>query len=303
MSIRVLSEIFKKQLHSLGTARIAVAISEIPEGMAEKIGFSKLVDGQSVLPSIVGRVSEFNANGKTIIRKDLPKEKQYFHMNASHRDWAGNIHTSVQSRSMMVYPRELLPPPSEYLTIANGPKGLTITSRAFKFGDSPESEVDSSIVHLINLFSEIFQTFEFVGEDLVAPAAKIIKVNWKVLPAGIYPFKRIMGELTDLTHSLDENARPVIAHRLKAISDFSPDFMAVGSGGFSDYVVLGFTKKGLFILESPKLGNATYAFLNGWEEFSQLTKREILTDQHHHARLVHNLKWNASLRQLITSAK
>lgn len=299
MSIRVLSEPFKKTLRSLGTARITVANSELPDGIAERVGFSEIIDGISILPAIAGRVSEFNSNGKTLVRKDLPKEKQYFHMYGTYRDWGGGIHQSIQTRSMMVYPRDLLPPPNEYLTIANGPKGLTIISRSFTFSDAADSEREDALVHLINLFFELFGKFDFVGKDLVAPAAKVVKLNWKVLPPGVYPFRRVMGELTELVSSLGENERPVIEYRLKAISDYNPDFMAVGTGGFSDYVVLGFTKTGLFILESPKLGNATYAFLDGWEEFSRLTKREILTEQHHHARIVHNQRWQSSLRQLI----
>lgn len=302
MSIRVLSEPFKKSLRSLKRARITVALSDISNEVAEKIGLMGIEDGQSFLPAISGRFSEFNANGKLKIRRDLPKQKQDFHMNASHRDWAGNIHTSVTTRSMMVYPRELQPPPSEYLSITSGPKGPTITSRVFSFSGLPEDDSEESIVHLINLFLELFKKFEFVDENLVAPVASVVKVNWKVLPAGVYPFSRVVNELTDLLKFLDENSRPVIQYRLKIISGYNPDFMAVGSGGFSDYVVLGFAEKKLFILESPKLGNATYVFRDEWEIFSQLTKRDILVGKLQHARLIHNSKWPSQLRQLIASA-
>ncbi len=301
VSIRVLPEPLKKKLLSLQTARIAIVLSDIPADLANKIGFTNITEGQSILPAIIGRVSEFNANGKEIARKDLPKIKKDFHMNASHRDWGGNIHTSVQTRSMMVYPKDLVLPPGEYITIANGPNGLIITSREFSYNNLASNENESSIIHLINLFLELFGKFDVVGKDLVAPSATVVKVNWKVLPAGIYPFKRVMAELKELINGLGENTRPVVEHRLKSISKYNPDFMAVGSGGFSDYVILGFTEKNLYILESPKLGNATYAFLNEWEKFSQLTKRDILTGQHQHARLIHNKKWLTSLSQLIAS--
>lgn len=303
MSIRVLSEPFKKTLLSLGSARIAVPISDIPEGLAESLGFSPVVEGISSIPAIVGKYSEFNANGRLIARTDLPKEMRHFQMYGTHRDWGGGIHQNLQTRSRMVYQRELVPPPNEYLTVAKGPNGLWITSRSFLYDETAAAESDDAVVHLINLFLELFQKFDFVGNDLVAPAAKVVKVNWKVLPVGKYPFKRVMSELTGLVNLLEDNERPVIEYRLKAISEFSPDFMAVGSGGFADYVVLGFTKTGLFILESPKLGNATYAFLDGWEQFSQLTKRDILTGAHNHARIVHNKKWPEAIRKLITNPR
>lgn len=303
MSIRVLSDPLKKNLLTLGKARLAFTAAALPKDFLDRIGFSTPVEGVSVLPSATGRISEYNSNGKILIRKDLPKEKQHFQMLGTHRDWGGNLHQSIQTRSMMVYPKELIPPPSEYLTLVQGPKGLTIVSREFVYCNSAEDEPEEAIVHLINLFLELFGEFEFVDEKLTVAPAKIARVNWKVLPTGNYPFTKVMSELTELIKTLKDNERPTVEYRLKAISLHNPDFMAIGSGGFSDYVVLGFTKTGLFILESPKLGNATYAFLDDWEDFSKLTKREILTGQFQLARIIHNKGWGGAIRQLIKNPR
>lgn len=57
--------------------RNIVIIKEI-DSTAADIGFStSYSNGEKVLPKAKGPISRFNANGKEIIRKDLPKETCY----------------------------------------------------------------------------------------------------------------------------------------------------------------------------------------------------------------------------------
>lgn len=81
-----------------------------------------------------------------------------------------------------------------------------------------------------------------------------------------------------------------------------PDFIALGVGGFRDYVVFGFQSKNLYVLESPKLGNATYVFKNNWAAVSSLSKKEILEGSLHELRIVHNQRWTSALRHAITTS-
>jgi len=75
--------------------------------------------------------------------------------------------------------------------------------------------------------------------------------------------------------------------------------MAVGLGGFSEYIVFGFTRKSRYVFESPETGNATYIFRNEWEEVSQLTKRQILQEQLQEARIIHTSRWAIEVSEAI----
>jgi hypothetical protein len=51
-------------------------------------------------------------------------------------------------------------------------------------------------------------------------------------------------------------------------------------------------------LESVKVNNATYVLRNDWESISQLTKAEILNNDLHETRIVHNKNWYSNLAEL-----
>jgi hypothetical protein len=91
----------------------------------------------------------------------------------------------------------------------------------------------------------------------------------------------------------------VAEFRVKEITRHTPDFIAVGMGGFSDYVVFGFTDRRRYVLESPLLGNATYVFRDDWERFAALSKAEIIQGDLQEARLIHNKRWPGMLRTAV----
>lgn len=55
-----------------------------PEKLVE-IGFGvSPEEGLSIIPSVIGKFTSFNANGKEILRPDLPKNNTAFHIQALH---------------------------------------------------------------------------------------------------------------------------------------------------------------------------------------------------------------------------
>lgn len=87
--------------------------------------------------------------------------------------------------------------------------------------------------------------------------------------------------------------------RLHAIAEAKPEFVAIGTGGFHRYMVFGFPRKRLHILESAYYGNATYVFGNSWEELSKLSKAEILSGDLQKARLVHREAWTTEVDKFL----
>ena len=295
-SVRSLS-VYEATIQRLGTFRIAHALPTDPIAL-RSLGFeSEPAEGESLIPSPVGPTSTFNANGREVIRRDLPKVSQSRMVWSTWKDWHGNPHSGMQVRSQQVYQKELIPPPEEYLIAMQAESGPLVVSRAL----SKTIDGDEKIIHVINLFLEIFGTLEITSVDLKSAESLLVKrLNWRILPPGVFPFERATTELADYLERLDESVRPVVQSRIRAVTQHKPDFVAVGLGGFRDYVVFGFQSKGIYVLESPTLGNATYVFKNNWAELSTLSKKEILDGALHEARLIHNNRWTGALRHAIT---
>ena len=294
-SVRSLS-IYEATIKRLGTFRITHALP-IDIAQLRSLGYDDTPSmGESLIPIPSGPISAFNANGHQIILRNQPKVSQSRMVWSTWNDWHGNPHSGVQIRSQKVYQKELVPPPEEYITLMQGESGAVLASRSLdKSVDS-----DEKIIHVINLFLELFGDLEITSVDLKSASSLVVKrLNWRVLPPGEFPFERAMTELADFLGKVEDNVRPVVQTRIKSVTQYKPDFVAVGVGGFREYVVFGFRSKNIYVLESPMLGNATYVFKNDWAEVSTLSQKEILEGALCEARLVHNKRWTIALRQAI----
>lgn len=292
-----------KRLHTLSLYRklierlpeFRLVSPPLTEQMATKVGFAGVpAEGDSILPSASGPATGFNANGKEIVRRDLPMETRSRMIHTSWEDWHGYPHHGTQIREYEAYPRELIPPPEEFLTAMRRDDEVVAASRIFS-----RDEDETDIVNILNVFLECFPSFQIVQPDLTE-STEVRKLNWKILPQGQYPFERARQVLEDYLQGLSENDREVATERIRAITGHNPDFVAVGVGGFSDYVVFGFTRRQRYVLESPNTGNATYIFRNEWEAISRFSKREILQGNLQEARLIHNTRWHRAVSEAIS---
>lgn len=120
-----------------------------------------------------------------------------------------------------------------------------------------------------------------------------------MLPAGQRPWDTLKGEIKPILDQLPNGNRPVVEYRLETINAHKPDFAAVGEAGFRGYIILGFTKRNLYVLESIFYGNATYIFGKRWEELSKKTKAEILSHNLQTDRLIHQSAWGVKINELL----
>jgi len=258
------------------------------------LGFEKIpAEGASIVPSVQGPATLFNARGREVIRRDLPMISKSRMINTSWKDWHGHTHHGTQTRSYDTYPREHIAPPGEYLTAVKSAGGIAMATRVVD-----RTEPEEAIVNLLKLYLECFPRFDIVDPQLAVPL-RIQKINWRILPPGAFPFARAMEVLEGYLEQLSDTDRETATARIRTITRHEPDFLAVGLGGFSDYIVFGFTRKRRFVFESPEVGNATYIFRNEWEEVSQLTKREILQENLQEARIIHTARWSLEISEAI----
>ena len=85
---------------------------------------------------------------------------------------------------------------------------------------------------------------------------------------------------------------------METINGYQPNFVAVGQGGFTHYLVFGFPNRNIFLLESTFIDNATYVLGNNWERLSRMTKGELLDNNLVQQRIFHNESWYNRLATL-----
>jgi len=275
---------------------IGIEIKDNLLTVIKEIGFSNNINvGETILPSIFGNVSGFNAEGREKIRKDLPKETVYYPREWSLTDWGGHEHTGVNYMPYERWRRELVPPPSLELQIVEKNGKKIVISKKFKKIDKEYEEIK----HAMNLFLEIFDEFEIFKQDLALPIkTKVTKLNWELLPPGINPWNRVSEKVREIIKNKSAGEKAMIADRFKKIESYNPNQIAIGLGGFTGYLVFGFKKKNIYLLESLQYGNATYVLGTDWEILSQMTKAEILKNNYQKNRIIHSDSWSAEIDDL-----
>lgn len=284
---------FTKELNQGQTIIICVKVSDIELDKAVNIGFTPTLNlGDSILPKAIGNITKFNAEGKEIPQKDKPKETHYRQQEWTWKEFRGRYSFEEKSKIVDIpyerYPREYISPPAVELMIATN----TISEK-FIISDPIEFSLDNQlIIHIVNLFLEIFGHCEVRSENLDSIIkAPLRRLNWNILPPGKKPWGDLKALIGQTTNSLTSGNKVVVEKRLEFINSYKPDFIALGQAGFSGYFIFGFPKKNLYILESIKTNNATYIIENNWKVLSGLTKAEILENNLHKGRVIHRESW------------
>lgn len=282
--------------------RVVVAVANLLVGKLTQSGFSANPQpGDTVLPTAVGTVTKFNANGRYDDRRDLPKVSRYITtVEWTWKQWAGRGRTETVTEDRPVYrdcyQRDFVPPPASELTIVDNNGVLLVVSE--ELTNTPAQ--DDHNRHIINVFLELFGECEIRHANLqaITPPA-IRKVNWSLLPPGRYPWSQIQQHVQQLLGRRNPRSANPILHRIAKLASYNPDEVYIGHGGFRSYVAYVYTAKKLAVLESVELDNATYVFDRNWQQVSQMTKAQILQGNLHLDRVIHAANWNQRIDGLL----
>jgi hypothetical protein len=203
--------------------------------------------------------------------------------------------SKIVDRPYTRYPRTFIKPPSVELCIEVG-----LDKTRYIVGPTQSIEQETEIVHVVNVFLEIFGICQIFHDDLSRfTQAPIRRLNWRVLPPGRYPWERMKVEVDPLIRQAGDRKEGVVRHRIEKIAGHGPEFVAIGTAGFLGYLIFGFPAKNTYVLESVFTGNATYVFEENWERLSQLTKAEILVGGFQKDRIIHREGWDQRIIRLL----
>ena len=280
--------------------KVRVVLRKPEDKILERIGFGKEKSfGDTILPNVIGPASRLNAEGKFITHKDKEKEDYTVMREWTYQQFCGRGETREVTDSVCDtrkrYQRTLMPPKAVELTIEEFEGDVVLVAPELTFGSDNEA-----IIITVNVFLEYFGFCEVLIDGMKsAIKGEIKRLNWDILPKGDYPWDVQKQRIEPFLKKAKGNNRKVIDKRQETINSYQPDFTAIGSGGFSGYLIHGFTNKSLYVLESVQVNNATYILSKDWKEISKLTKAEIIRDNLHEHRVIHNKDWYMAMSKYL----
>lgn len=266
-----------------------------PENEFSRVGLAaQATMGDTILPSIIGPVSRFNAEGRERADRNQPKETRV----VGQRIWRwveyqGEEHERIVDIERLCYQKIFTPPPAIEMQV------LSVNGQLRFVSVIPANSTDECILHTVNLYLECFGECHATDDPTGVPIINPTRVNWRLLPAGTQPWDQAR-EVTQLRVSNKSNdAQYIILDRQRYVCSLQPNHVYVGQGGFSDYLAYEFAIRGLVVLESLTRGNAIYIFDANWAAFSRYTKREILDNNLHVERIIHATGWKDRLQRIL----
>lgn len=294
----------KKNIRSLapvaaalaGKKNIVVSYTVPCESSAQllsRIGFEPGFGVQtSIIPRAVGPVSRFNSRGKDKVLRHLPKES--YSRWGCIKDWHGDVHFVDIPRER--YQRKHLPAPMEELTLTKRQGEWCVISRAV-----PNREENHSVLlHLINLFLELFGECDILDEQLMPliDERRMKRVYWKILPPGELPWEAVES-FAEGVCTKGVLKREFQRHRYDCIRRFCPDAVYRGIGGLDGYLVFEFRQRGISVMENFIYGNATYICCGDWKDVSRRTKAEIIRLSLCNRHIVHSHAWPREMAEIL----
>ena len=215
---------------------------DIRDGVYEHLGIvierGKLSFPERIVPDpSAGRASDFNANGREIVRKDLPMILKTFSFEApNYGDWSNGSHDVTHERE--VYQREFLPPDENEITIElvakEEPAGGT--EYVFRFiVDQPlqlgARGYKADLLRLLNLLQENVGSVDlFSTKAKLEDYLKTIYVNWEILPPG--ERDKNLATISAGVQATDDETRKRIVERYDFFDKMKPQSLSKVTAAF-----------------------------------------------------------------------
>ncbi|MBQ3408514.1 MAG: hypothetical protein IJH12_04845 [Clostridia bacterium] len=271
--------------------RIGIKITEENKEKVEKLGFdSKMIVGEIIVPnSNISKSTYENAEGKCIIRKDLPKEIAERYWEWSWEDRGHNTYTDYKYIPYERYQREYVAPRAlEFMIVEDNEKNKWVTSTEIENSQENYEDIKLSINILLSAFGEC----ETINTNMEEPIKTVRAVKWEILRPGKQTKERIRSIIKE---KVSQNRESLYIRNLDKLIENSDENIAVGTQEFKGYIVFICGKYA--ILESLMPNNATYILDKDWEEISKLTKTEVLNNKLHIERIYHYSNWEEKMNK------
>ena len=287
-----------------------IPLLDIENGIYEHVGItlsdSSVSFDQSIIPETdTGRYSKYNALGREIILRHLPMVTASYSADVPNfGDWSNGSHDITWTRE--VYQREYWMP--KHLNINIDLLEQIEGEFMFKFSlDTTLSKqdkhfMDDLLYHCNVLQENVGLCDVFSAESTDSEYVDTLYVDWDLLPPGSRNIDSNVSIITGTVRNPNSNLDKEIRERMEFFETLNLQTYIRGKNKFSQYfgAVL---KSGLVILENVRYGNAIYIFKRDWEDFSKLSRTELLgmrsTDI---IRILHTNNWKNNVKHAVERA-
>lgn len=317
-NFRSIPHLLVERIAELGSAPFRLGIvkriplQEITAGSWAHIGI-EMRDGNVAINSPMipnpenGKTSHFNTHGRTVIRRDLPKENRLIDLGDRpvYGDWSkGSFDLSV---NRPCYPRQGIPAPKisielKLLETEESDFGVLVVHVCAGRSHRQNGEVsDTDVLHDINLIQENVGSVDVMAtnatnDDLL----RRVYVNWEILPPGTRD--ATLAQILNRYRPRNDEERRILVERYQQLAQYEPAKWIVGLNSFAGY--FGASIAGRVILENMRPGNALFISLDPdeWVQLSQHSRTELLKNYSHKiTRIVHTHGWQDRLAQILAS--
>lgn len=246
----------------------------------------------------LGINSQRNAVGECIPDKSKHKIIDYRASTYRLKDWGGYWHEGTCEIPYSKYPSIFIEPQNfKFQIIKSNKKEILIVNQEFI---NEEAEY-KNIKFCFNLFLEIFKEVETYTMDRNSFQLKVPlkEVDWEILPKGTKIWESFKNK--KLFNKISLSSQKLLKDRFEYIETFKPNREFQGKAGYTGYVVFCFDSERIYVLDSIIYGNATYIFSDKWENFSKLTKKDIIMNHYEKARIIHSNDWRKRLAKELKS--
>ena len=286
-----------------------ISASELRAGLYKHLEMGWGVEEAALFPERImphpmnGKFSMWNAQGREIIRKDLPMVTRTFSVEAPNfGDWSNGSHDVSWDRD--VYQRDFVPPAEAELSIAllrtepGDDPNLLFRFRVEQILSKASGDFGEQLFSTVNLLQENVGAIDvFRSEAEAAEYLKTISVQWEILPPGerTETLNRILAKFRNPNEGLKQKllARYALLEKLRPVAYIS------GTSGFQRYFGAQF-RDNLVVFENLEYGNAIYVMFENWEELSKSSRLDLLRNRHQgFERIVHRMGWEDALISLV----
>ncbi len=250
--------------------------------------------GAAFIPRPIRSATSFNANGRWVVDKTLPKEPREIEHDYHIIDWHDNDHYGSCWQTRMCYQRTLLPPLEIAFRVQNG----ILYSPLLRYHEVEMERIKTAVSIMLEMFG--FCELWTANKAPVSPPVHQETVPWEILRAGTRNKSDWEHYLDETTKNRSDEQKAIIKRRHEHFWEHKPDLCVLGRENFWGYVVYGFKKSGLYFFECNQPNNATYVFRGDWENASRLTKAEVLASNLQEARIFHTNTWYSKTLSLMS---
>ena len=288
-----------------------IAGEEVRQGKWQHLGI-ELVGQTLNLPTETmperqqGRYSRYNLDGRTIVRKDLPKISRTYTWDVP--NFPPSIDTHEITVTKLVYQRDFLSP--QGLTIqmellreepvANDEgSAYVIRFTVDEVLNPAQPDLESALLFDLNLLQENVGSVDvFLSSASRADYLANLHVEWELLPVGTR--EALIARITSrMPRGITEEVRARIQARVDFLHHLQPMRFVQGSSGFNRYFGALF-RDDLVVFENLTYGNAAYVLYRNWQDLSQRSRLDLLGG---HAgdfdRVVHRSGWQEKLTRIL----